>query len=149
MNPYLVEVRATNANLMEVNAMKRSIHRITSSIQRKQEIRRGQIVALDPLIQGVLHEAVAHHRGAFRFLLWERHIRSGRHGHDHASARRYLAAGERSRYTGRRDRNPDGGCSTLITCSQFAAELPDRRKRHGVLDLGNSDNFNVRIALQL
>jgi hypothetical protein len=129
--------------------MKRSIHRITSSIQRKQEICRGQIVALDPLIQGVLHEAVAHHRGAFRFLLWERRIRSGRHGHDHTSARRYLAAGERSRYTGRRDRNPDGGCSTLITCSQFAAELPDRRKRHGVLDLGNSDNFNVRIALQL
>ena len=116
---------------------------------REQKIRRGRIVALDPLIQGVLHEAVAHHRGAFCFLLWERRIRPGRHGHDHAFARRYLAAGERSRYTGRRDRNPDGGCSIFVTCSQFAAELPDRRRRYGVLDFGNSDNGNVRIALQL
>jgi hypothetical protein len=34
MNPYLIEVQAPHADLMEVNAMKRSKHRITSSIHR-------------------------------------------------------------------------------------------------------------------
>ena len=150
MNPYLIEVRAPHANFdgSECNEAFDTSHNELDA-PHEREIRRGRIVALDPLIQGVLYEAVAHHRGAFRLLLRERRIRPGRHGHDHASARRYLAARKRSWYTGRRDRNSDGGCSTLITYSQFAAELPDRRRRHRVLDFGNSDNGNVRIALQL
>jgi hypothetical protein len=123
MNPYLIEVRVSHTKLTEMNEVTR--------------------------LHGSSHEAVVHHRGGSRLLLLQPRIGPDEYGHDHVSAQRHVAAGNRPRHAGCRDGNSDGSCRSNITCGQFGADLPDRRKQHGMLDIGDAVNGNVRLTLQL